>query len=257
MTQRTLNVRNDAADYRDLLYRPALINVPAEQPVDSMRRLNVPVLDQGAEGSCTGFGLATVIHYLLRQRPGMPDFTQVSPRMLYECAQTYDEWAGDDYEGASCRGAIKGWSHHGVCSEELWPYKDGDSSEGLTMLNPEREKDANDRPLGAYYRVNKRDLAHMHAALTETSVLYASAETHSGWDRPLIHGSIPFRSDKQGGHAFAIVGYDREGFWIQNSWGTKWGDGGFARIQYNDWLRNGKDVWVCRLGAPVWLDTVE
>ncbi len=25
-------------------------------------------------------------------------------------------------------------------------------------------------------------------------------------------------------HAFAIVGYDDEGFWIQNSWGTGWGE---------------------------------
>jgi len=26
-----------------------------------------------------------------------------------------------------------------------------------------------------------------------------------------------------GGHAFAIVAYDKDGFWIQNSWGRRWG----------------------------------
>ena len=54
-----------------------------------------------------------------------------------------------------------------------------------------------------------------------------------------------------GGHAFAIVGYDRHGFWIQNSWGPDWGSGGLARVSYADWLENGTDIWVARLGAPV------
>jgi hypothetical protein len=62
---------------------------------------------------------------------------------------------------------------------------------------------------------------------------------------------IAYSTKKLGGHAFAIVAYDRTGFWIQNSWGRKWGAGGFARLSYADWLENGTDVWVARLGAPV------
>jgi hypothetical protein len=60
-----------------------------------------------------------------------------------------------------------------------------------------------------------------------------------------------------GGHAFAIVAYDDQGLWLQNSWGPNWGRGGFARISYDDWLKNGTDVWVARLGAPVTLRTLE
>src|SRR5262249_13078574 len=43
---------------------------------------------------------------------------------------------------------------------------------------------------------------------------------------------------------------------LQNSWGKDWGDQGLARITYDDWLRNGTDVWVARLGAPVQLADV-
>jgi hypothetical protein len=63
--------------------------------------------------------------------------------------------------------------------------------------------------------------------------------------------------DDQGGHAFAIVGYDRDGFWIQNSWGADWGRDGFCHVSYDDWLVNGTDVWVARLGVPVTLASVE
>ena len=54
-----------------------------------------------------------------------------------------------------------------------------------------------------------------------------------------------------GGHAFAIVAYDERAFWIQNSWGADWGYDGFWQISYDDWLANGSDVWVARLGAPI------
>ena len=68
-------------------------------------------------------------------------------------------------------------------------------------------------------------------------------------------GVIPFTDVSLGGHAFAIVAYDERGLWIQNSWGTAWGLDGFACLTYDDWLENGTDVWVARLGAPVILRT--
>ena len=50
---------------------------------------------------------------------------------------------------------------------------------------------------------------------------------------------------------YAIVAYDDRGFWLQNSWGPGWGNRGFALVTYDDWLRNGTDVWVARLGVPI------
>src|SRR5688500_8908996 len=99
--------------------------------------------------------------------------------------------------------------------------------------------------------VNHQDLVAMHSALAEVGVLFASATVHQGWSNVSRKGVIPYPAPLSGGHAFAIVAYDSEGFWIQNSWGTDWGMGGFARISYDDWLVNGTDVWVARLGAPV------
>ena len=91
----------------------------------------------------------------------------------------------------------------------------------------------------------------MHCALTEVGVLFATATTHSGWGEVGKDGIIPFSSKIEGGHAFAIVAYDQKGFWIQNSWGKDWGKGGFCHMSYSDWLRNGTDAWVGRLGAPM------
>jgi hypothetical protein len=252
MSKRQLTARPDVIDFRDLCFTPTLVEVPQEMPLEDYLKMGVPVLDQGVEGACTGFGLATVANYLLLTRKVKPDAKRVSPRMLYEMARRYDEWPGSEYEGSSARGAMKGWHKHGVCAEDSWRYQ---SAKKDAQLTPERAADALLRPLGAYFRVNHRDLVAMHAALAEVGILYATAIVHDGWERVKADGLIPQPAGEKplGGHAFAIVGYDQRGFWMQNSWGRGWGCEGYGHISYDDWLQNASDVWVARLGVPVTL----
>ena len=231
------------------MFEPTLIEVPTERPLAQYVKARVPILDQGQEGACTGFGLATVIHYLLRTRKVVPDRSAVSPWMLYEMARRYDEWPGERYEGSSARGAMKGWHKHGVCSMTHWPKDD---------RQPERYRvrfaEALRRPLGAYLRVNHKDVIAMHSAISEVGVLYATATVHDGWDRVGPSGEIDYEPETAtvtGGHAFAIVAYDKNGFWIQNSWGESWGRDGYGHVSYDDWLAHGSDVWVARLGAAI------
>jgi len=245
---RRVNVRPDTLDFRDKMFEPTLVEVPSRIELAAYRKHKVPVLDQGREGACTGFGLATVVNYLLRTRKHRPDRTRVSPWMLYELAKRYDEWPGENYDGSSARGAMKGWHKHGACDEKLFP-KD------RRQLTPQAAKEATMRPLGAYYRVNHKDLVAMHSAIAEVGILYATASVHDGWDAVKPDGIIKYSEHNLGGHAFSIVAYDDRGFWIQNSWGPKWGKNGFCHITYDDWLANGTDVWVARLGAPVVLRT--
>ncbi|HEX7889418.1 MAG TPA: C1 family peptidase [Ramlibacter sp.] len=252
VVQRVLNARRDTLDFRDRLFEPTLIEVPTHIPLADYRAWKVPVLDQGSEGACTGYGLATVANYLLTRRKVMPDPSPVSPRMLYEMARRYDEWPGEDYSGSSARGAMKGWHKHGVCGETEWTSGHR-TRKGAGRLNDARTADALRRPLGAYLRVNHCDLVAMHSALAEVGILYATADVHAGWEQVTAEGTIPYPAPTAGAHAFAIVAYDAQGFWIQNSWGPKWGREGFARIGYDDWLANATDVWVARLGAPVTL----
>jgi len=249
---RVLDARPDTLDFRDRMFEPTLIEVQTERPLDEYRKMKVPILDQGTEGACTGFGLATVVHYLLRTRDVIRDDAEISPRMLYDMARRYDEWPGEKYSGSSARGAMKGWHKHGVCSRSHWIY-DRKLEKQDGKLFTKRYEDALRRPLGAYFRVNHKDLIAMHAAITEVGILYATSQVHEGWQNVGTDGVIQWTPESQiiGGHAFAIVAYDEKGFWIQNSWADDWGKDGYAQISYDDWLANGSDIWVARLGAPV------
>lgn len=250
---RKLVARRDTLDFRDQMYVPTLVEVEPELPLARYRKHGLPVLDQGTEGACTGYGLAAVANFLLGTRAQQPDRGNVSPWMLYDLARRYDEWPGEDYEGSSARGAMKGWHKHGVCGEPLWSKKGPGAAAGK-RVKTDPWTDALARPLGAYFRVNHKDLVAMHAAITEVGILYATSDVHAGWDNVGRDGLIEQQPEILGGHAFAIVAYDRSGFWIQNSWNTDWGLHGFGHVTYDDWLANGNDVWVARLGAPVELD---
>lgn len=41
--------------------------------------------------------------------------------------------------------------------------------------------------------------------------------------------------EKLGGHAFAVVGFNKNGFILRNSWGSHWNGNGHALFSYKDW----------------------
>lgn len=258
-----LDARPDKLDLRDLPYRPPLTNLPDRYPSPQRVAEYLPmyfdcdlILDQGKEGACTGFGLAAVINYLLWLRSGkrMKAESRASPWMLYRLARFYDEWPGEDYEGSSCRGALKGWHRHGVCLHTLWSL-DGE------LVESDWAVDALQRPLGVYYRVEKGSVVDIQSAICNTGAVYVSANVHQGWDlrktklKSPAHETLPVVETPSrpqfGGHAFALVGYNERGFIVQNSWGREWGAGGFAVLPYEDWVVNGTDAWAVALGAPI------
>lgn len=259
---RSTGAHPDPIDFRDLPFRANIAVMPRNHLFPDIA---LPVKYQGDTSACTGFALSLVVEYLLRKSRREPR-ARVSPYMLYSMACRYDEFAGGVKQdtGSSLRGALKGWQKHGACNDALW-------TTGLAMPPAQRVAkkdwwlDAVTRPLGAYYRIDTTQIADMHAALNELGILYASAACHAGWDegsevkplraRPTSFArgiwQIPAQRAKSsdGGHAFAIVGYTRDGFLLQNSWDTDWGSYGYAILTYDDWAMNAMDCWVAQLGV--------
>lgn len=264
-TRRTAT-KKDPADLRDRPYQPPPLSLPDEYPTSAeiahyftaYTKAGL-ILDQGQEGACTGFGLSCVVNYLRWRKLGLPaKLESVSPRMLYNFARRYDEYEGEDYDGSSCRGALKGWFHHGVCMESDWPYH----ASNLVPPKYGYARRAAENTLGVYYRIETKCITDMQAAILQVGAIYVSAYTHDGWDtlpasnkKQLSHANLPHipyagKPSRDGGHAFALVGFNRQGFVIQNSWGSGWAAGGFAILGYADWLANGMDAWVAALGVP-------
>ncbi len=234
-------LRFDPYDPRDLLFVAPPRILPTR--VDH-RDECTPIRDQGFEGTCVGhalIGAAELLYWRKLGRP--PDFSE---RWAYEKAKVHDEWPGTDYEGSSIRGAVKGWAKEGLCSEKAWPYVAGCPG------RPGRTAAAQAKAylLAAYERC--LGLENMKHAIHHRGPVIAGASIHEGWTSRIPDGLIPFAPSLKtlGGHAFVLVGYDdaRGVFWVRNSWGTAWGENGYAGLAYQDALCNVRDAWSVSIG---------
>jgi hypothetical protein len=277
----TINVIKDRVDMRDIPYTPTLrplnrsLDVVAPILEDPELVRNQMILRPGDKdnATCTAQALASVVDIL--RRIEMQDAKRVSHGMIYECGRQIEaqDQVGDYTGLRSLRSAIKGFYHNGVCEELTWDSEFGSDANDKHKLMIERFKQARGTPLGSYYRIQPI-LNDYHAALNEVGVIYAAAEIHGGWTSENVakaKGKIKIFDDDEthgqlfGNHAFAIVGYSSEGFYVLNSWGPEWGgltlepeEGkngrgkpmpGIALWSYQDWAERILDGWVLRLGV--------
>src|SRR3990172_4139570 len=170
----------DPFDARDLEYRPRLEPLAPSMDTRDLAGGKYVLRQQG--NSCTGHALAAAINTVLARpnalarartngRRAAAVHPRVSPYMLYFLARRYDDFRGEQDDGSSLRGALKGWFHHGVALESEW-----------RALNTARDLDDEDfirhcaeRPLGAYYRANALRLDDMQSAINELHAIVASA----------------------------------------------------------------------------------
>jgi hypothetical protein len=256
--------RPDAIDFRDRWFRPNVAVSPAPTLFPAFQ---AQIKNQGDTNACTGFALSVVVESLLARAKRLErgKVPVISPYMLYSMARRYDEFPGSvEDEGSSARGALKGWFKHGACALDLFAELEMPPAQPPEKIGKDWWFDAVKRPLGAYYRIEPKNIIDIHAALNEVGVVYVTCGCHSGWDEGVNQPYLPKRpasfknlwviprqagQAEHAGHAFVLVGYNERGFLIQNSWGPEWGSHGYALLTYDDWIDNAMDCWVAQLGV--------
>jgi hypothetical protein len=188
------------------VYQPLSGSVPAQVLPNPD---HVRVLDQGAEGSAVGHGMASMINYLLRER-GIRD--QVSARMLQQLSKQVGGAPLDVDQGSQLGDGMRGWSTRRLL-ESQWPYRAHQWGE-----RPGAGRDAQKYKPPATGRAQGRSC---HAGCACRVQGHSGAATvHEGWMSQPVKTTIPFTGKDQdiGGHAFAVLGYTEQRFIIQNSW---------------------------------------
>ena len=231
--------RFDPYDARDQIFRTPKRILPKN--IDN-REECTEVRDQGEEGSCVGHALVAAAEILFWRKLGTsPD---LSERWAYEKAKLYDEWEGHDYDGTSIRGAVKAWEKLGICPEDYWPYTPNKVGEPKSQANVK----AKEYPVAKYERC--LGLENIKHAIHYRGCAIVGIILHEGWFSSdwFKKKIIPYKSKYApvGGHAICLVGYDdkKKVLWLKNSWGTTWGNKGYAGLTYKDALVNIRDAWV-------------
>jgi C1A family cysteine protease len=191
-----------------------------------------PLSHQGTLGSCVGNAVADSFEIL----KGLEDpsrVEQVSRLFIYYNARVYIQETNKD-AGSHISHALDSMTKLGACRESTWPY---DPNKVLMQPPLEAYREANDNTLTYFYQITSTGderLIDVEAAIRANHpVIFGTrigSEFQNFFGGEKVFG-IP--SDDVGGHAMVITGVrvnaqGKKEFYIRNSWGDRWGNGGHA-----------------------------
>ena len=223
--------RDDGDD--DLERRPLPPGSGPLPPAVDLRAWMTPVEDQGQLGSCTSNAIAGALEYLVRRGTG--EHVDLSRLFVYFNQRLWDGNVRDD-AGGSIASAVRVVSRLGIPSERAWPYQPD-----LFAVQPTAAVYSSASQLRAsdwwYVPVDRDALCTCLAR--GFPVVFGTRVTESFFRTPASGMvAMPGEGDrddrKHGRHALLLVGYDdaRRLFIVRNSWGPRFGDGGYCYMPY-------------------------
>jgi C1A family cysteine protease len=221
--------------YEDALASGALGAVAAPPASVDLRQAWWTVGDQGQTGSCVGWATAEgVVRYHMVTARKLKKTEQLSPRYVWMSSKETDEYTQRpesfvEEAGTSLKAAMDVSRKFGVATMAMLPFTIA------TLMYTGTENalyaSAAQRKISAYFNLAK-NLNQWKVWLATHGPILAALSVDQTWDNATAtHGNLDtfFPNTVRGGHAIAIVGYTATGrFIIRNSWGTAWGDNGFA-----------------------------
>lgn len=189
--------------------------------------------DQGSTGSCVGWATAdSVLRWHFVKAGQLSTKQMLSPRFIWMAAKETDEFNTRpstfiESDGTSLKAALDIARHYGCVEDRILPFGSG-------KLYPDEA--ATFYAIASQFRISSyvnlgRSLPNWRRWLATKGPILTRLVCDNTWmNARSTNGRLDVYDamSMQGGHAVALVGYDQNQFIVRNSWGTGWGDNGFA-----------------------------
>ena len=220
-----LNFKRSSIDRRDYLYQSSIINTTELPEVLDYREVLMPVRNQGPQGTCYAQSACCMKEWQERRDYEFKGY--FSPQFFYNNRPNkYDDDPNND-EGMFGRDVMKMLKEIGVCEEKDYPYG---KIENRKDISPGLYLKSKKNVIESYAQIN--NIENLKLALYNNGPCLIGMPVYNYSDQLWIKKN---NQQMLGGHAMTIVGYNKEGFIIRNSWGETWGDKGYSIYKYNDW----------------------
>jgi C1A family cysteine protease len=217
-----LNIEKSPVDKRDFVAEtiyPDDVFIPDEL---DLRPFLQPVTNQGPQGTCSAQVAAVIKEYQEFKLMGLKGKEgKMSPQFVYNLREE------PDYQGMTPRETMKILQKTGICREVIYPYG---IVEYPNIMPQDAFKDAANFTIEAYAQINT--IEGLKKALVKDGVCYICFPVFN--ESPRMWKASQGEKD-MGGHAMAVVGYNKDGFIIRNSWGKEWANQGYTIYPYEDW----------------------
>ena len=211
-----------------------MVAAPAAAPASKDLRADWwKIGDQGTTGSCVGWATADSLlrwHFVKAARLTRDQL--LSPRFVWMASKETDQFntrptAFIETEGTSLKAALDVARKFGAVRDSVLPFASG-------KLFPGRASSfyavAAQLKILAYFNLGT-NLSHWRTWLATKGPILTRLDVDATWQNAFAtNGNLDDYKPEtaEGGHAVAIVGYRPGRFVVRNSWGTGWGDRGFA-----------------------------
>jgi Papain family cysteine protease len=227
------NVENDW-----LLEDAVAASVAAPQPEALPKKIDLReewwhIGDQGPTGSCVGWASADSVlrwHFVKTNR--ITEEQLLSVRYIWMAAKETDEFnqrptSFIEAAGTSLKAALDVARKYGTVKAEVLPFGAGDLYAGTSR---QFYIQAAQLRIISYFNLQRSITDWRRWLATEGPILTRLDVDDTWYDATDKHGILNeyHKPSSPAGHAVAIVGYTENRFIVRNSWGTHWGDGGFA-----------------------------
>jgi len=237
------------------------VSVPVIAAQVDLRPYFSPIEDQGQLGSCTANSAVALVEYF--ERRSFDRHIDGSRLFTYKATRNLLGWVGD--QGAYLRTTMGALALFGVLPEKFWPYEVAKFDVEPTAFC---YAFASDYKAMQYFRLDPNGASPATVLQNIKNYLNAGYPSMFGFPaydefmRP-VGAKVAYPAPKSklnGGHAIVAAGYDdnmmigadKGALLIRNSWGTGWGDHGYAWMSYRyvteglavDWWSLVKADWV-------------
>jgi Papain family cysteine protease len=237
-TRRILNCVPSQNTEKDWLLRHAaeagvLAAAPAVPPAKDLRETWWTIGDQGATGSCVGWGTAEgVLRWHFVKAKKLDTASTMSPRFIWMAAKETDADTAQpttfiESDGTTLKAALDVARKFGSVTDTVLPFKGGTLYTGEV---PTFYAISTQRKIASYFNLGT-NLADWRKWIANHGPILTRLDVDATWDAATeTKGKLAKYqpSTTRGGHCVALVGYTTTGFIVRNSWGTSWGDQGFA-----------------------------
>ena len=204
--------------------------------------------DQGQLGSCTGWavGYAARSYYSAKveDHPKSNPHFIASPEYVYLAAKK----TNDCSQGSAIPDALDVLKA-GAISVSKYPF----AKQTCAELPQSLRSEATELKITDWRAVNFNSADNIKGELAQGNPVIVGMSLDKGFfnyrGSNVLHLAGP---NVEGGHAVTITGYDDQlqAFRIINSWGTGWGDKGYAWLAYDSVLKNLNQSYVMEVEQP-------
>lgn len=227
-----------------------------------LRQYTSPRHNQRTTNSCVAQSLVKALEIKRIQKNGIKNHVDLSVMDLYFGARDLMNPKETNIdEGTRISLACEVLKRFGVCREVMNPFNENNLFIPTPILAT-RESYMN--KIKSSFKITSQDKNRVDDVIANLRMgnpvvfgtliddYWLKYENHNNPIKPVA------KENSKGGHAICIVGWVKDKFVIENSWGNYWGDNGFAYLEPEVISsKSSSDFWVIVEGSEAWHENVK